>query len=240
MSFMRDNLFSKDNDLVDFTFDKKVADVFDDMVRRSVPGYQSMIEMIGLMVKTYGQDNTNYYDLGASTGATSIALGVNNNCKNNTIIAIDNSENMVEKLRINLEKKLNNFEVICDDINNIEINNASIVVLNLTLQFIKPEKRQDLINKIYKGLNKGGALIISEKIHFNDTHKQESITNLHLDFKRANGYSELEIASKRQSIENVLITDDKKAHFDRFDVAGFSQSLCHFQCLNFAAFLAVK
>jgi tRNA (cmo5U34)-methyltransferase len=237
---MRDEIFSQKNDLVDFTFDAQVADVFDDMVRRSVPGYQSMIETIGLCVKTYGQDNTNYYDLGASTGATSVALGINNPHANNRIIAVDNSPSMVKKCKHNLDEKLDNTDVICADISAIDLDNASVVVLNLTLQFIAPENRQALIDKIYQGLNKGGVLIVSEKIHFNNESKQQLMTDLHLDFKRANGYSELEIAAKRQSIENVLITDDKKTHFQRFNKAGFNISTCHFQCLNFASFLTVK
>ena len=237
---MRDKLFQKKIDLVDFTFDESVANVFDDMVRRSVPGYQSMIEMVGLMVRTYGQDNSNYYDLGASTGATSLALGLNNNHSNNLIIAVDNSLDMIKKCGANLADELSNLKTICNNIEDIHIENASIVILNLTLQFIKPEQRQMLINTIYQGLNKGGVLIVSEKIHFDDRQKQDEITKLHLDFKRANGYSELEIASKRQAIENVLITDSEQTHFKRFKNAGFSQSFCHFQCLNFASFLAVK
>ena len=237
---MRDQIFTKANDLVDFTFDKSVANVFDDMVRRSVPGYQSMVEMIGLMVKTYGQDNTNYYDLGASTGAISLSLGLNNNHHNNRIIAVDNSIDMIGKCKNNLKGKISNFDVVCSDINDISFENSSIIVLNLTLQFIPVEQRQALINKIYQGLKPGGVLIISEKIHFDDPKQQTKMTELHLDFKRANGYSELEIAAKRQSIENVLITDNQQTHFDRFNKAGFSQSLCHFQCLNFASFLAIK
>jgi len=236
---MRDELFSKKIDLVDFTFDKKVVDVFDDMVRRSVPGYQALIEMMGLIVKTYGQNNSHYYDLGASTGAVSLALGLNNPHQQNQIIAVDNSVEMVKKCKNNLEGKITNFDVICSDISDISLENASIVVLNLTLQFIPVEQRQALINKIYQGLNPGGVLVVSEKIHFNDP-KQQQMTKLHLDFKRANGYSELEIAAKRQSIENVLITDNEQTHFDRFEASGFTHSLCHFQCLNFASFLAVK
>lgn len=237
---MRDQIFSGANDLVDFTFDAKVAHVFDDMVRRSVPGYQSMIEMLGLMSRIYSQDKSNYYDLGASTGAAAIALGVNNPYPHNRIIAIDNSSEMSKKCQENLEGKISNFAVICADIKDIKIENASIVILNLTLQFIDPAQRQALIDKIYQGLNPGGALIVSEKIHFNNPQQQAQMTQLHLDFKRANGYSELEIAAKRQSIENVLITDSKQQHFERFEKAGFSQSHCHFQCLNFASFLAVK
>ncbi len=237
---MRDKLFIKKTDLVDFTFDAQVVNVFDDMVKRSVPGYQSMIEMLGLIVQTYGQDNTNYYDLGASTGASTLALGLNNTHQNNTIFAVDSARAMADKCLENLTGKIANFRVICNDINDICCENASIVVLNLTLQFVPIEQRQALINKIYQGLNAGGALMVAEKIHFDDKHKQAQMNELHLNFKRANGYSELEVAAKRQSIENVLITDNQQTHFERFKKAGFGQITCHFQCLNFAAFLAVK
>lgn len=237
---MRDKLFQEKTDLVDFTFDKSVANVFDDMVRRSVPGYQSMIEMLGLMVQTYGQDNSYYYDLGASTGTASLALGLNNNHNNNRIIAVDNSPDMIKKCKTNVADKLSNFYAICINIEDICINNSSIVVLSLTLQFIKPQHRQALINKIYQGLNPNGVLIMSEKIYFDDAEQQKETTKLHLDFKRANGYSELEIATKRQAIENVLITNNKKTHFERFKNAGFSQSFCCFQYFNFVSFLAVK
>lgn len=237
---MRDQIFEKKHDLVDFAFDEQVAEVFDDMVKRSVPGYQSMIESIGLIAKTFGQNNTNYYDLGASTGAVSLALGLNNIHPHNRIIAVDKSKQMSQKCEKNLEGKISNYAVICSDIVDICIENASIVILNLTLQFIQPDKRQALIDKIYQGLNTGGVLIISEKIHFEDHTTQEAMTKLHLDYKRANGYSELEIANKRQAIENVLITDSQKTHLDRLKKSGFSQSFCYLQNLNFASFLAIK
>ena len=237
---MRDNLFNSHNDIANFRFDESVVEVFDDMVKRSVPGYDSMIQMVGLMARMYGKDNTNYYDLGSSTGAITLAISLNNNHKNNKFIAIDNSPDMVKKCQKNLSKKIDNLEVICEDINETTIQNASIVVLNLTLQFVEVSKRAPLLKKIYDGLNPGGVLIISEKIHFDDNENQKQITQLHLDFKRANGYSELEIANKRQAIENVLISENKKTHIDRLKQCGFKEASCYFQCLNFASFLSVK
>ena len=237
---MRDDLFNSNNDIANFRFDESVVEVFDDMVKRSVPGYDSMIQMVGLVARMYGKDNTNYYDLGSSTGAITLAISLNNNHKNNKFFAIDNSPNMVKKCQQNLSKKIDNLEVICEDINEITIQNASIVVLNLTLQFVDVSKRAPLLKKIYDGLNPGGVLIISEKIHFDDNENQKQITQLHLDFKRANGYSELEIANKRQAIENVLITENKKTHIDRLKKCGFKETSCYFQCLNFASFLSVK
>ena len=237
---MRDNLFNTNIDIADFRFDKEVVEVFDDMVRRSVPGYDSMIQMIGLIARMYGQDNTNYYDLGSSTGAISLAIALNNKHQKNTFFAIDNSEEMVSKCKQNLESKIDNLQATCADINQIHIENASIVVLNLTLQFIDVKDRSNLIKKIYEGLNPGGVLIISEKIHFEDKETQDQITNLHIDFKKENGYSELEIANKRQAIENVLITDTKAIHIERLKDSGFKDTSCFFQCLNFVSFLSVK
>ena len=237
---MRDNLFNKQSDIADFRFDQDVVKVFDDMVRRSVPGYDSMIQMIGLIARMYGQDNTNYYDLGSSTGAITLSIALNNKSKNNQFFAIDNSKEMVEQCEKNLHNKVDNLQAICDDINQVKINSASIVVLNLTLQFIDVNLRSNLIKKIYDGLEPGGILIISEKIHFDDAVTQNQITKLHMDFKKENGYSELEIANKRQAIENVLITETKEQHLNRLRECGFVETSCFFQCLNFVSFLSVK
>ena len=237
---MRDKLFNSQDDISDFRFDESVVAVFDDMVKRSVPGYEAMIQMVGLVARTYGKDHTNYYDLGASTGAITLALALNNKHNNNKLIAVDNSPQMVKKCQRNLSGKVDNFEIVCADINDISIENASIVVLNLTLQFVDVEKRSKLIKKIYDGLVAGGALIISEKIHFDNKENQKQLARLHRDFKRANGYSELEIANKRQSLENILVTESKQAHLERLKLCGFRKSSCYFQCLNFASFFSVK
>ena len=237
---MRDNLFNKQTDIADFRFDQDVVKVFDDMVRRSVPGYDSMIQMIGLIARMYGQDDTNYYDLGSSTGAITLSIALNNKSKNNQFFAIDNSKEMVEQCEKNLHNKVDNLQAICDDINQVQIKSASIVVLNLTLQFIDVNLRSNLIKKIYDGLEPGGILIISEKIHFDDAVTQNQITKLHMDFKKENGYSELEIANKRQAIENVLITETKEQHLNRLRDCGFVETSCFFQCLNFVSFLSVK
>jgi len=237
---MRDKLFNNNSDISDFRFDESVVAVFDDMVKRSVPGYEAMIQMVGLVARTYGKDHTNYYDLGSSTGAITLALALNNKHKNNKFIAVDNSPQMVKKCQKNLLGKIDNSEIICADIKDISIENASIVVLNLTLQFIDVEKRSKLVKKIYDGLIPGGALIISEKIHLNNKENQEQLASLHLDFKRENGYSELEIANKRQSLENILVTESKQTHLKRLKICGFKESSCYFQCLNFASFLSVK
>lgn len=224
-----------------FKFDSAVARVFPDMIKRSVPGYAETVAMSGIIAGEYARDKTQIYDLGCSLGAVTLAMrhGVQaSNCK---IIGIDNSAAMIEQAKHHIALDDGRVDVVlaCDDITQITIENASVVALNYVLQFIAKEQRLGLLTNIANGLNTGGALILSEKIRFSDA-EQKLQDKLHLDFKRANGYSELEIAQKRSAIENVLIAETEQVHVERLKEAGFSQVIRWYQCFNFVSFLAVK
>jgi len=237
---MRDEIYKDKVDISKFTFDQKVVDVFDDMVLRSVPGYKQMIEIIGLAGRTYPVINSNVYDLGCSTGAVTLSIASNLKSESVKIFSIDNSKEMIEQCRKNLSGTEANIQYICDDIKNIQLDNASLIVLNLTLQFINPKYRSDLIKKIFKSLLPGGALIISDKIINENEEINKSLICLHESFKRENGYSETEIAQKRKAIEDVLIPESIEQHLKRLSDAGFKKPLVQMQCINFASFLAVK
>ena len=237
---MRDEIYKDKVDISKFTFDQKVVDVFDDMVLRSVPGYKQMIELIGLAGRTYPVINSNVYDLGCSTGAATLSIASNLKSESVKIFSIDNSQEMIEQCGKNLSDTEANIQYICDDIENIQFENASLIVLNLTLQFIKPKNRSDLIERIFKSLLPGGALIISEKIIHENEEINKSLISLHESFKRENGYSETEIAQKRKAIEEVLIPESIENHLRRLNDAGFKKPLVQMQCINFASFLAVK
>ena len=237
---MRDEIYKDKMDISKFTFDQKVVDVFDDMVLRSVPGYKQMIELIGLAGRTYPVINSNVYDLGCSTGAVTLSIASNLKSASVKIFSIDNSKEMIEQCRKNLSGTEANIQYICDDIKNIQLDNASLIVLNLTLQFINPKYRSDLIKKIFKSLLPGGALIISDKIIHENESINKSLIGLHESFKRENGYSETEIAQKRKAIEDVLIPESIEQHLKRLSDAGFKKPLVQMQCINFASFLAVK
>ena len=237
---MRDEIYKNKVDISKFTFDQKVVDVFDDMVLRSVPGYKQMIELIGLAGRKYPVINSNVYDLGCSTGAVTLSIASNLKSESVKIFSIDNSQEMIEQCGKNLSGTEANIQYICDDIENIQFENASLIVLNLTLQFINPKNRSDLIERIFKSLLPGGALIISEKIIHENEEINKSLITLHESFKRENGYSETEIAQKRKAIENVLIPESIEQHLKRIGDAGFKKPLVQMQCINFASFLAVK
>jgi len=237
---MRDEIYKDKVDISKFTFDQKVVDVFDDMVLRSVPGYKQMIELIGLAGRTYPIINSNVYDLGCSTGAVTLSIASNLKSASVKIFSIDNSQEMLDQCSKNLSSIEANIQYICDDIENIQFENASLIVLNLTLQFINPQYRSNLVKRIFKSLLPGGALIISEKIIHENEKINKSLISLHESFKRENGYSETEIAQKRKAIEEVLIPESIENHLRRLKDAGFKKPLIQMQCINFASFLAVK
>ncbi len=226
----------------DFCFDDQVAQVFPDMINRSVPGYPLMLEMIGVIARSKAQPNSRCYDLGCSLGASTLSLRHNMPEDSCSIIAVDNAPAMIERCRKNIESDTSNIpvEVRCEDILTTSIENASLVVMNLTLQFIAPDKRELLLSRIYQGLNPGGVLILSEKIYTTGQKNQSLLTDLHHHFKRMQGYSELEISQKRSALEKVLLPETLQAHTDRLQRIGFNQTTCWFQCFNFASVLASK
>lgn len=239
---MKDTIYAQPHEtLAAFQFDESVVAVFPDMIQRSVPGYQTILTGIGELTENFSQPNSKLYDLGCSLGAATITMRrkAKAGCE---IIAVDNSSAMIERAKEHILAFHADVpvELLCEDIQNVTIENASVVVINFTLQFIEPEDRQALIDTIYQGLKPGGILILSEKIHFEQPAIQSAIEHLHIQFKRANGYSELEIGQKRASLDNVLISDTETTHLDRLKTAGFDAASIWFQAYNFVSFLAIK
>ena len=243
MSDDQDNLFAKNRALTSgFRFDEQVVKVFPDMIARSVPGYELVIPMIGLLARRYTQPDSNIYDLGCSLGAASLAISLAVRTGGTRIIAVDNSEAMVTRCQKNMSEKCGQvpIDVRLQNILETQIEDASVVVLNFTLQFLDRFQRQSLINRIAKGMRPGGVLILSEKICFEDKLEQDDQTAWHHDFKRAQGYSDLEIAQKRNALEDVLRPETEVSHFNRLQLAGFSRYHLCFQCFSFTSYIAFK
>lgn len=237
-----DNIYAEQKQLVDFAFDEAVTDVFPDMIRRSVPGYETVISLLGVLAQQYAQDNTRIYDLGSSLGASTLSMYSQIRSKHIEHICIDNSEAMVKRSQSRLARHMPNADltILCEDIQKTEISNASVVVINFTLQFLSPESRLALLQKIHKGLLPGGVLILSEKLVFEDVDEGQNQIDWHHGFKRANGYSDMEVSQKRASLENVMIPDSIETHQSRLYEAGFEKSYQWFQAFNFASLIALK
>ena len=245
----RDRIYrDPQNQLVDFAFDDAVANVFTDMIRRSVPAYETVVPLTGLIAARHlsgvgnaqpgktPPHNALVFDLGCSLGATSLALLRqldNNTCR---IIAVDNSRSMLD--RATAEVVDDRIEFRLQDLRETDVSGAQVVLMNYVLQFLPPPDRPAVLSRYRAQMAPGGLLVLSEKIDFANAGDQEFFAATHLAYKKANGYSELEISQKRTALENVMTVDTEEAHIDRLQKAGFSQAKTWFRCLNWASFLA--
>jgi tRNA (cmo5U34)-methyltransferase len=225
-----------------FAFDDSVARVFPDMIKRSVPGYSTIVSMTGVLAGKYAMAGSALYDLGCSLGASTLAMRQHIQQPHCRIISVDNSTAMLERCQsiIDSDTYKTPVTLTCADVQDVVIMNASVVVLNFTLQFIPRELRDRVINGIYDGLLPGGVMVLSEKVTFEDPHLDELNIELHHQFKRANGYSELEVARKRSALETILLPETLNRHRQRIASAGFSSCDVWFQCFNFASLIALK
>ena len=243
-SNQRDNLFAElRSDTTLFSFNDSVVDVFPDMIQRSVPGYSTVVRMTGVLAEQYAQSGTCVYDIGCSLGesirSAEHVLGGNTSSRRNCrLIGIDNSGAMIRRAKEQVQSE-SRIEWIEADALEVDFAPCSVVILNFTLQFIPVEQRLSLLKSIHSAMVPGGLLILSEKLTMADPAMDTLMIDLHHDFKRSQGYSDLEIAQKRDAIENVLIPETAQSHSDRLSEAGFSSSSVWFQCLNFASFIAV-
>lgn len=244
----RDRIYATPQDAVaPFRFDAAVAQVFPDMIRRSVPGYATMVEMTGVIAGRHATPGSTLYDLGCSLGAVTLAMrhqALPAGCR---IVAIDNAPAMLERARQLLAADdaaaatagRTPVDLRCEDIRDTAFANASVVALNFTLQFVPREDRSPLLARIAAGMQPGGALVLSEKIRFDDAQEQQRNVELHHAFKRAEGYSDLEIAQKRSALEDVLLPETLDQHVARLREAGFTGITPWFRCFNFISLVAV-
>ena len=238
----RDRLYAEPRGVVgDFRFDAAVAEVFPDMVARSVPGYDLFLDFVGVAARRYARAGTRCYDLGCSLGAATLQIlrQAPEGCK---VVAVDNSEAMLERCRASLQAQApgGGWEVRLEDLRGTRIKEGSLVVLNFTLQFVPDEEREGVLSGVFEGLVSGGALVLADKLRFADAGAQAQLTDLHEEFKRLQGYSDLEIAQKRRALEAVLMPNTCERHLERLAAAGFAEPRLCVQALNFGAFLAVK
>ncbi len=226
-----------------FVFDQRVTEVFADMISRSVPGYQQILEMLPTLTRQFLKEQAGYYDLGCSLGAGMLAMAEALGEADVELIGVDNSEAMIEQASKNLsllKSKNLKYRLLSQDLLDCEINSAAMVLMNFTLQFIPLEQRDGLVKRIFDGLLDGGSLVLSEKINFEDTRKNDLLIAIHHQYKADQGYSQLEIAQKRDAIENVLIPETLETHLNRLQTAGFRVVSPWVQNLQFISILAVK
>lgn len=238
----KDDIFLNFPEHKPFEFNDTVASVFDDMIQRSVPFYSEIIKNQALLSSRFYKDNTKIYDLGCSNGNYASALISTMKDRNFKLTAIDNSSPMIDLFikRTDGFGSAGRIEALVADIRDIEFEKSSVVVANLTLQFIPPQDRDNIINRIYKSLIPGGIFLLTEKTVNESNELAELQQEIYYGFKEKNGYSTIEISRKREALENVLIPETIECHKKRLANAGFEKIELWFKWYHFAAFLCVK
>lgn len=225
-----------------FEFNDDVAEVFPDMLRRSIPGYEASIRAIGTLASRYVQPGSRCYDLGCSLGAATLAMQQNISVPGCQIIAVDLAPAMIQRCREIIAASDSDVDVsiVEDDVRQITIEQASMVVMNYTLQFLSLEERDAMIGNIFDGLNDGGIFVLSEKVLDEDDEVEKLLVAMHHEFKRQNAYSDLEISRKRTALENVLIPETISMHRTRLENAGFRHVGIWLRQFNFVSIIATK
>jgi len=238
-----DRLFADRQPVIkDFNFGKQTAEVFDDMLLRSVPYYAEMQRMIGQIAADFAVSGSRLYDLGCSTGTTLITLDPLVD-KGVEFVGVDNSPEMLERAKAKLTeaKMARKYDLQCADLNNgVKISDASMVIMNLTLQFVRPLYRQNLITTIAKGMRQDGCLVLVEKVLSSHSTLNRFFIKYYYAFKQRNGYTDLEISQKREALENVLIPYRVEENMDLLLTHGFSQCDLFFKWYNFCGLIAIK
>lgn len=226
----------------DFKFGANVANVFDDMVNRSVPFYGEIQRMVAELAAEHARPGSDVYDLGCSTGTTMVGMNtmVDQGIR---FIGVDDSQEMLDKCKSKLTELgfTRNYDLRCEDLNQgVKVSNASVAILCLTLQFVRPIYREQLVRSIYEGLNPGGVLILVEKILAEDSLFNRDFITYYYNYKRRNNYSEMEISQKREALENVLVPYKLSENITMLRDRGFSHCEVFFKWYNFAGLIAIK
>ncbi len=234
----KDNIFTKPIEK-GFEFDEEVAAVFDDMITRSVPFYKEVLDLVCELTDKNVPDNALIYDLGSSTGSTLIALAKRSK-KSLHLVGIDNSQAMISRAKKKAKAFGVDIEFLYADILHFPFQKAHAFLANYTLQFIRPLQREKLVRKIYEHLHEEGVFIFSEKVICEDKKLDKQLIDIYYTFKKRQGYSDFEIAQKREALENVLVPFTLKENEEMVKSAGFSSVEPIFRWANFATFFARK
>jgi tRNA (cmo5U34)-methyltransferase len=222
-----------------FEFDEAVASVFDDMLSRSVPFYDEVRALVISLILAEQKEGKKVLDLGSSTAKFLLDLYTKMDVKMQ-LKGLDNSQAMLDRAEQKCKAFGADIELEMADMLTYNYADEEVIVANYTLQFIRPMQRLELIKKLYRALKDDGVFIFSEKVVFKDKVLDKEMIDIYYAYKKDQGYSEYEIAQKREALENVLIPFTIEENIQMCKEAGFKNIETVFQWANFVTFIAKK
>jgi len=225
-----------------WSFSGEVANQFDDHVSKSVPLYAQGHQLVCAISDFFVKADSVVYEVGCSTGALTCKLADHNVAKETArFTGIDIEPDMIERARARSEASdLSNVNFEVDDILLYEYEPADLIVAYYTVQFVRPDQRQVLIDKLYQTLKWGGALLLFEKVRGPDARFQDMLSSLYSDYKLEQGYTPDEIVAKTRSLKGVLEPFSTQGNIDQMKRAGFVDIMSVMKYLCFEGFLAIK
>lgn len=238
----KDKLFDTTTILEDFEFNERVVEVFDDMLDRSIPFYTEVIGAVSSLLEKLLSPGDRVTDLGCATGTSLTEISRKLSHKDLLFTGVDNSTAMLEKARLKAElySKTDRMSFVAGDITTYQEPGTSCFILNYTLQFIRPLQRAEFLKHLFDNLRSGGVIILSEKTICHDVKLNRQYIDIYHNYKKKRGYSELEIAKKREALENVLIPFSIDENKKLLEATGFTSIETFFQWFNFSSFIAIK
>lgn len=236
-NYSGDNIFKNNSD---WSFGGNIFKNFEKHINKSVPLYKTTHDLYLNLSDFFLQDKSQILDIGCSTGNFLNAIYKRHyqNEKKIKYIGLDNTKEMINFCKNKYKKIKINF--LLKNVDDYKITKCCIISSFYTMQFISPKKRQSLINRIYKGLNWGGAFFLVEKVRGPDARFQDILNQVYVEFKLSQGFSESQIISKSKSLKGILEPFSSKGNLDLLKRAGFKDVLTVFKYACFEGFLAIK
>ncbi|MCL2458710.1 MAG: carboxy-S-adenosyl-L-methionine synthase CmoA [Desulfobulbus sp.] len=237
-----DTLYTAGAVAEDFAFNDRVADVFDDMLNRSVPYYRTVIDGMAQLLACHLTAGATVCDLGCSTGTTLLELARRLPELQLRYVGIDNAPAMLAKARSKsaMFSKSDVLRFVEADITTCRLPRSEAIICNYTLQFLRPLTRQTFVRRLHEAMPAGGILFLGEKTISHAGRLNRDFIDIYHAFKKQQGYSELEIAAKREALENVLIPFSLEENIALLREAGFAETELFFRWFNFTAIVALK
>ncbi|PZD70733.1 Carboxy-S-adenosyl-L-methionine synthase [Acaryochloris thomasi RCC1774] len=222
-----------------WSFGGQTREQFEQHIHKSVPFYAEGHQLVEALSDFFLVEGSVCYDLGCSTGSLMVSLAERHANRQIQFIGIDCEADMAQQAQAQ-GQTFANIEIRHQNLIDVELEPADLIVAYYTMQFVNPKHRQAIFNQIYEALNWGGGLILFEKVRAPDARFQDMTTTLYTDFKLQQGYSGDEIVAKTRSLKGVLEPFSTAGNLGLLERAGFVDIMTVMKYVCFEGFLAIK